>query len=180
MEGPTVWVQSNAQDGVGNTMNDGKVVIHGNAGDILGYAMRGGKIFVKGDVGYRTGIHMKSFQEKRPAIVVGGCAGDFFGEYMAGGVMVVLGLGNQRSPVGNYVATGMHGGVIFIRGKIEEAQVGKEIGLLSPTREDLRGLTLLLEEYCQDFGLDLDEVMKKRFCKLTPHSSRPYGRLYAY
>jgi hypothetical protein len=36
------------------------------------------------------------------------------------------------------------------------------------------------EEYCLDFEFSMDEIMRKRFRKLTPQSSRPYGRLYAY
>ncbi|MEK6590706.1 MAG: hypothetical protein AABZ11_08540, partial [Nitrospinota bacterium] len=62
MTGPTIIVNSFAQDGVANTMNDGKIVIKGHAGDVLGYGMRGGRLFVKGDVGYRVGIHMKEYQ----------------------------------------------------------------------------------------------------------------------
>ena len=38
----------NAQDGVGNTMNAGRVVIHGDAGDVLGYGMRGGRVVLVG------------------------------------------------------------------------------------------------------------------------------------
>ncbi|HHW15250.1 MAG TPA: hypothetical protein GXX28_10010, partial [Firmicutes bacterium] len=82
MDGPTLEVWGNAQDGVGNTMSSGRVVIHGSAGDVLGYAMRGGRILVRGEVGYRVGIHMKSYQDQVPAIVIGGRAGDFLGEYM--------------------------------------------------------------------------------------------------
>ena len=69
--------------GIGNTMNDGRVIVHGNSTDITGYSMRGGKIFIQGEVGYRVGIHMKAYKEKQPLIVIGGKAGDFFGEYMA-------------------------------------------------------------------------------------------------
>jgi len=42
MDGPRITVRGNAQDGVGNTMNRGEVIIYGDAGDIVGYAMRGG------------------------------------------------------------------------------------------------------------------------------------------
>ena len=51
MDGPSIIVNSNAQDAVGNTMNSGKVVIHGHAGDVLGYGMRGGKLFIQGRCG---------------------------------------------------------------------------------------------------------------------------------
>jgi len=96
MDGPSIEVFGNGQDGIGNTMNTGKIVIHGDCGDILGYSMRGGRIFIKGDVGYRAGIHMKSFNEKRPVLIIGGSAGNFLGEYMAGGIIIILGQKNQK------------------------------------------------------------------------------------
>lgn len=181
--GADITVLANAQDGVANTMNTGKVVVHGSAGDVLGYGMRGGKLFIKGDVGYRVGIHMKAYKNNIPVIVVGGTAADFFGEYMAGGILVLLGLtsnGNGKSIVGSWVGTGMHGGVIYLRGKVEEHQLGKEVGVKELTEEDKKELRKLLEEYCQEYGLDVDEVMSQEFVKLVPVSHRPYGRLYAY
>jgi glutamate synthase domain-containing protein 3 len=34
MDGPRITVRGNAQDGCGNTMNEGEIIIHGHAGDI--------------------------------------------------------------------------------------------------------------------------------------------------
>ena len=56
MDGPTIEVFDNSQDGGGNTMNAGNVYIHGHAGDVCGYGMRGGKMHILKDVGYRVGI----------------------------------------------------------------------------------------------------------------------------
>jgi len=181
MDGPTLIVRGNAQDAVGNTMNSGKVVIHGEAGDIAGYGMRGGKIFIKSNVGYRAGIHMKSYENKIPIVVAGGHAGDFFGEYMAGGVLVLLGLDIGDEPiVGDYCATGIHGGVIYIRGDVDKHRIGKEAGVEEPTSEDMCLLVDILKEFCCEFEYDLTRIMSKKFTKLFPYSSRPYGRLYAY
>ena len=80
--------------------------------------MRGGKLYIEGNVGYRVGIHMKSYKEQFPVMIIGGRAEDFFGEYMAGGILVLLGLNagaDDSSIVGNYIGTGMHGGVIYLR-----------------------------------------------------------------
>jgi glutamate synthase domain-containing protein 3 len=182
MNGPTIVVTGNAQDGVANTMNSGRIYIHGHAGDILGYGMRGGDVFVKGDVGYRVGIHMKGYEDKVPRIVAGGCAGDFFGEYMAGGVLVLLGLNlsSGRSLVGDFCATGIHGGVVFIRGEVESHKLGAEVGIEEPSADDLKLLDELVGEYCRAFDTDAKEVFSKPFLKLFPFTSRPYGRLYAY
>ncbi len=182
LNGPTIVVNGNAQDGVANTMNDGAIYIHGCAGDILGYGMRGGTVFVKENVGYRVGIHMKGYRDHVPKIVAGGHAGDFFGEYMAGGVLVLLGLGSDdgRDIVGDYCGTGIHGGVIFVRGEVERHKLGAEVGIDEPDENDRAMLEELVSEYCRAFGADREEIFSRPFLKLYPFSSRPYGRLYAY
>jgi glutamate synthase domain-containing protein 3 len=181
MDGPTIVTNSNAQDAVANTMNAGKVVIHGNAGDVLGYGMRGGKLFVRGNVGYRVGIHMKSFKKHIPIIIIGGTARDFLGEYQAGGVIILLGLKRDGMPMaGNYIGTGMHGGVIYIRGNVDPFQLGKEVSISPIDERDLERLKIHLREYSEDFGLSLDEVMNGQFIKLLPTHLRPYGKIYAY
>jgi glutamate synthase domain-containing protein 3 len=181
MDGPEIEVHANGQDGIGNTMNSGKVIIHGHAGDVIGYAMRGGKIFIKGDVGYRVGIHMKSYKDNTPYIVIGGCASNFFGEYMAGGVMVLLGLNNNGDPIaGDYVGTGMHGGMIYVRGDIEDRLLGREVKKMELDEADKQRLEGLVKEYCDHFGCNYDEVMSGKFIKLAPKSHRPYGNLYAH
>ena len=180
MNGAEITVNGNAQDGVGNTMNEGKVVIHGDAGDIPAHSMRGGKIFVRGLVGYRAGIHMKAFRDRVPVLVVGRTAGDYAGEYMAGGVMIILNLDNQdSSPAGNYLGTGMHGGAIFMRGQVDEFQLGQEVGLEDMTDEDRQTLNSVIEEYAETMNLDLT-IGPEEFIKLIPRTTRPYGKLYAY
>lgn len=192
MGGATVEVLASAQDGVGNTMDSGEVYIHGHAGDVIGYGMRGGAVYIRGDVGYRVGIHMKEFKSHKPLIVAGGCARDFFGEYMAGGELILLGLDSQgqRSDqplVGNYIGTGMHGGVIYLRGEVQPFQCGKEVGIFAAEEKDLASIKKHLEKYVElfatDFGSDpaelLEELLSSKWTKLSPTSSRPYGNLYA-
>jgi len=180
MNGAELVVNGNAQDGVGNTMNGGKVVIRGTAGDILGHSMRGGKILVRDNVGYRTGIHMKAYEGRFPIVVIGGNAKDYLGEYMAGGILAVLGIGCSNSPAGSYVGTGMHGGLMFIRGRIEPHQLGREVGLGKVDESDWAALKPALDEFCGAFGHDVSEFKPADFVKLSPQTTRPYGKLYAY
>ncbi len=184
MDGPTLRVKSNAQDNIANTMNSGKVIIEGHAGDVLGYGMRGGKLHIKGNVGYRVGIHMKGYKKQIPTIVAGGTAGDFFGEYMAGGVLILLGLEGtdvKTNPIaGDYLGTGMHGGKIFVRGEIDPTRIGAEVGILDLDENDHKLLKKCLEDFCADFDLSVDDIMKEPFKKLEPITDRPYGNLYAY
>jgi glutamate synthase domain-containing protein 3 len=181
MNGATIVVKDNAQDNIGNTMNAGKVIVHGHAGDVLGYGMRGGKLHILKDVGYRVGIHMKSFRENRPILIAGGKAGDFFGEYMAGGVLILLGMfsDDQEKPLHGFrFGTGMHGGVIYVRGGVDESKLAMEVGVFELTEEDREELEEYLRDYCKDFKLDLKEVLKEKFIKIIPKSSRPYGNMY--
>jgi len=182
MNGPRITVHGNAQDGCGNTMNEGEIVVHGHAGDTVGLSARGGRIFIREDVGYRAGIHMKEYKGKKPVIVIGGTAQDFVGEYMAGGVMVLLGLtlGDGLKHRARFIGTGMHGGVIYLRGSVEKYQLGKEVGVASLEAADLAVLRGLVDEFATFFGYNSDKPMGRDFVKLYPRFLRPYGRLYAY
>ena len=182
MDGPRIIVHGNAQDGCGNTMNNGEIIIHGHAGDITGLSARGGKIFVRDDVGYRAGIHMKEYHDKKPVMVIGGTAQDFLGEYMAGGILVLLGLSlsGKENHRANYIGTGMHGGVIYLRGNVESHQLGKEVGVSELEEEDWQILKKLVGEFAAYFGHDAEKILKHKFSKLFPLWLRPYGRLYAF
>ena len=180
MNGASLTVRGNVQDACGNTMNSGEIVIHGHGGDILGHSMRGGRIFVRGNVGYRVGIHMKAYGDTSPLIVVGGRAGSFLGEYMAGGVIVVLGLNSNKPLAGNFTGTGMHGGAIYLRGKIDKRSLGKEVAVASTDKKDAEVIENAVRDFCGYFRLGAKEILKKKFIKLYPHSARPYGNIYAY
>ncbi len=181
MDGPTLTVFGNAQDGVGNTMSSGRIIIHGNGRDILGHSMRGGTIFVRGDVGYRVGIHMKTYQSSVPVIVAGGRAGDFLGEYMAGGIIVILGLHNtaeNHELLGDWIATGQHGGAIYVRGEVDEDKLGNGAAPFPMTASDNKTVKKVLTDYCHVFGLSLESVLETEFTKIAPVSHRPYAALY--
>jgi glutamate synthase domain-containing protein 3 len=182
MNGPRIIVHGNAQDGCGNTMNEGEIIVHGHAGDTVGLSARGGKIFIREDVGYRAGIHMKEYRDKLPVMVIGGTAQDFFGEYMAGGIIILLGLnlGEGKNHKARFIGTGMHGGVIYVRGNIEEYQLGKEVGVADLEKSDRAALRKYVGEFARHFDFNADDILAQDFLKLFPRELRPYGRLYAY
>ncbi len=182
MSGPRIIVYGNAQDGCGNTMNDGEIIVHGHAGDIIGLSARGGKIFVRDDVGYRAGIHMKEYKDRKPVLVIGGSAQDFLGEYMAGGILILLGLnlGKREYLKANFIGTGMHGGVIYLRGNVRDYQLGKEVGAAELGEKDHQILRELVGKFASHFDYDAEEILRHKFTKLFPRWLRPYGRLYAY
>lgn len=175
LDGPTVEVFGNAQDMTGNTMCSGRIVVHGNAWDVTGLSARGGRILVKGSSGFRVGIHMKEYGDEKPTIIIGGSTGDYLGEYMAGGNILVLGrgMGEDRSPVGSFIGTGIHGGVIFVRGKVEQHQLGMGASISELTEDD----KVLLEELITDFETTFNTRVERgweTFTKIGPLSSRPF------
>jgi glutamate synthase domain-containing protein 3 len=178
LDGAIIEVRGNAQDATGDTMNDGKIIIHGNAGDALGYAMRGGSLFVKGNADYRTGIHMKKYKDKKPQIIIGGSAGSFLGEYLAGGLIVVLGIGTEEAPVGNFTGTGMHGGKIFIRTNKELAALPAQVTVDEAGKDELREIERLVGEFAEYFGMNAKSLLKDRFLVLKPNAKNPYKQLY--
>lgn len=131
-DGAVFEVFGNASDDIADTMHNGKVVIHGSARDVVGQTLQGGDIFVRGTVGNRAAIQMREYMDRRPFLIVGETADDYLGEYMAGGVVIVLNISGESRPVGNFVGTGMVGGSIYIRGKVEESQLG-----LAPKKSDI-------------------------------------------
>lgn len=183
MNGPRIIVHGNAQDAPGNTMNAGEIVIHGDARDIVGHSMRGGKIFVKGDVGYRVGIHMKEYKEQMPCIVAGGSAGDFLGEYLAGGIIVILGIDKKSdNVVGDFIAGGIHGGRIFVRGKVKENHLGFGAKIDKITEEDRKILEENLKLFAEKFNYNEKEILSfiPELTKIAPRSHRPFGDLYTH
>lgn len=177
MKGPQMFVYGNVQDGCGNTMNEGSIVVHGHAGDVAGYAMQGGKIFIRGDVGYHAGIHVRGYHTT-PGLVVGGCAGDFLGEYMAGGIILLLGLDLNEEGLHKtrFIGTGMHGGVIYIRGEV--LNIGKGAKIVDVNGSDLQVIHSLVKQFCNFFNFNFNEIIKQEFKKIVPLSHRPYGKLY--
>ncbi|HEC25060.1 MAG TPA: hypothetical protein ENI54_03510 [bacterium] len=180
MDGPTLIVNNNVQDNIGNTMNAGKILVKGDAGDVVGYGMRGGRIYILGDAGYRIGIHMKGYDEQFPVIIIGGKVGSFFAEYMAGGIIVLLGLNDNNSDefYGEYFATGMHGGTIYLRKKIDFSKYSKEVELYEADEDDMIFLKKYLIEYSDSFNIPRGQIMGKPFYKIVPSSARPYAHLY--
>lgn len=181
-DGAIIEVYGNIQDGAGNTMNNGRIVVHGSGTDIIGHSMRGGRIFVRDEVGYRVGIHMKEYKHKFPIIVVGGTAGDFLGEYMAGGRIIVLGLkkrGEVRDIVGNWLATGIHGGAVYIRGNVPEEKLGVGAKIVEMDEEDEKLLEKYVKEFCSHFGLEPGEILSSDFTKVAPLSHKPFAAFYS-
>jgi glutamate synthase domain-containing protein 3 len=101
---------------------------------------------------------------------------------MAGGILIILGLNLKEGEThrANYIGTGMHGGVIYLRGNVADFQLGKEVGVAELNENDHLNLEKYVGEFASHFGHDAKKILKHKFIKLFPLYLRPYGRLYAY
>jgi len=177
MNGHVILVHGNAQDGVGNTMHGGEIIVEGRAGDVLGMSMISGSILVRDDAGYRAALHMKQYGRAIPSVVIGGTAQDFLGEYMAGGRLVLLGLGRRKHGM-SFIGTGIHGGVIYMRGPFLHEQLGEGAEIAPLQSLDLDYLKAEIVKFEETFGLP-EEIAPNHFTKIVPKGKRPYSSLYA-
>ena len=138
--------------------------------------MRGGRIFIEGDCGYaRRHPHEGPIRSTSPSIVIGGKAGSFLGEYQAGGLILV-----PMGHAGAYLATGMHGGVIYLAHPLAQQDVRAGLVQEPVDADDLAVLAPLLDEYARLFDGEraLPSIPPEAFSRLRPESSRPYGSAY--
>ncbi len=187
---------------LGNTINSGELVVYGDSWDITGMSARGGNIYVMGEGGSRVGIHMKQFQDKKPAIVYGGRVKQYCGEYMAGGTIIILGLNykdaiiDHKKPVTreningkkikdhpepavqSFLGSGMHGGVIYVRGDVPDTSLGIYAVKDEFTAEDKEAITPLLKRFSELFNAPEEKLWSKKYTKIRPISSRPFGKVY--
>ncbi len=183
MNGPTLKVYGHGQNAIANTMDSGQIIVHGLGGDALAYGMRGGKLFVRDDVGYRVGIHMKEYREKVPVVVIGGTSGDYLGEYMAGGLLILLNRNNEEDIVTGHsdrtLATGIHGGAIYIFGyEVPEHLLGIGGTLSEASRRDREVIEEHVQAFCRHFQLEASPLLNRGLVKIQAAGSRPFARFY--
>jgi len=180
MSGPTIIVNGNADHAPGNTMDKGKVIVHGSAGDAVAHSMRGGRVYIRDNIGYRGGIHMKQYMEKRPILVIGGAARAFLGEYMAGGLLLVLGLSGIPPIEEQGVGSGIHGGEIYVRGKVNDIYLGVGARQMPITEEQEPMIRPIIEDFAKTFGIDAEPLLTSEYTRIAATSARPFANKYTW
>jgi glutamate synthase domain-containing protein 3 len=182
MKGPTIIVHGNADHAPGNTMDDGLIVVHGSSGDATSHSMRGGRVYIRDDIGYRGGIHMKQYMDKRPILIIGGTARAFLGEYMAGGLIIMLRLREERSkPFAEMgIASGIHGGEIFIRGDVADYSLGIGSAAQTATPDEITSIQSYITDFCSHFKDNPEEILQSAFTRIAPVSARPFANKYTW
>ncbi|MCX7705357.1 MAG: hypothetical protein N2115_03760, partial [bacterium] len=75
---------------------------------------------------------------------------------------------------------GMHGGTIYVRGRIPEVILGKEVRVFDVKEDEYYRIMPYLERFCGYFGEDVEKICKCGFQKIVPVTHRPYGKIYSY
>ena len=70
------------------------------------------------------------------------------------------------------------GGKMFLRSKCENVAFPAQVSVNPASDEDLEELKSLLGDYCEKFGLDLNEVLDAPFTVVSPDSGNPYRQMY--
>lgn len=180
MSGPTLIIHGNADHAPGNTMDAGTIIIHGSAGDAVAHSMRGGRVYVRDNIGYRGGIHMKQYLEKRPILVVGGSARAFLGEYMAGGLLIVLGMHGTPPVSERGIGSGIHGGEIFVRGRVDDSILGVGAKHKPASDDEKHMIAPIIRDFAAQFSVDAAPLLGSDYTRIVPASARPFANKYTW
>ena len=162
LNGSVIETFGNAQDAVGDTMNEGEIIVHGSIGGVDHAAVSLS--------GCCPGKHLP---------YIGGRTGSFLGEYQAGGIIIVLGLHDDGKPiVSNYPNTGMHGGKVFLRSDCKGIHFPHQVHAKPAEADDLEEIRPHIEAYCAHFGGSAEELLRSDFTLVTPDSGNPYRQMY--
>ena len=81
---------------------------------------------------------------------------------MAGGLLIVLGM-NGKVPVAERgVGSGIHGGEIFVRGKVEDKYLGVGAKQAPVTVEQMAMIHPIIEDFAKAFGIDAEPLLSAR------------------
>jgi glutamate synthase domain-containing protein 3 len=99
---------------------------------------------------------------------------------MAGGAIILLALdlAKDEEIVGRFCGTGIHGGKIYINGKVDKYKFGKEIEKVSLDKEDIVFLKKHIDLYSKFFKKDLAHLKVESFSKYSAVNKNPYANMY--
>jgi glutamate synthase domain-containing protein 3 len=184
MRGGRIFVAGNAGYRVGIHMKEFResvpaIVVGGRVEEYLGEYMAGGTIVVLGLPGLAGKPAESAFGPANAGTGLPGLAGkpaeSAFGPANAG-----TGLPGLAGKPAEFIGTGMHGGEIWIRGKVAPWQLGAEVGAVEPDPPSWARISALLADFTRETGMDCARFGRGEFTRLRPVSLRPYGRIYVY
>jgi glutamate synthase domain-containing protein 3 len=99
---------------------------------------------------------------------------------MAGGLIIVLGLGGGRPISEQGVGSGIHGGEIFVRGKIDNLCLGCGAKQAPVTEEQKTMIAPIIRDFAQSFGIDPAPLLASDYTRIAATSARPFASKYTW
>lgn len=149
MEDSTLIVEGNTGWYAGDNMMGGELIIKKNAGCNAGTYFNGGTMVIYGGSGSRVGYAMKN-----GTIIVCGDTGRWAGQMTLGGRLILLG------KVGQQVGESMYKGVIYVKEKEIEGNLGGNVYIDALTSEEKKELHDLFIKY--DIATEIDALVAIR------------------
>ncbi len=158
LKGTKIVVEGSAPADVGWLNSGATIVVKGDCGDTAAHCAAGGKIYAAGRVGTRSGALMKHDPKfDSPEFWVLKNTGSFGFEFMGGGIAVVCGWDCDSLPsvLGSRSCVGMVGGIIYVRGPIQDVADCVEIKSLDG--QDIEFLENGMAKFLQE--IDKSELL---------------------
>lgn len=149
MENTEIIVKGSAPADVGWLNAGGTIIVDGDGGDTSAHCAAAGKIYVNGRVGARSGSLMKHDPKyEPPEFWVLKNTGSFSFEFMGGGIGVICGYDSDNfdSVLGDRACTGMVGGVVYVRGKVDNVYI-KDVRIKKLENSDINFLKKGLKKF---------------------------------
>lgn len=151
LSGTRIYVDGSAPADVGWLNSGAEIIVNGDCGDTAAHCAAGGKIYAAGRVGTRSGALMKHDPKfEVPEFWVLKNTGSFAFEFMGGGIAVVCGFecDDLASVLGSRACVGMVGGIIYVRGNIQDIASCVEVKVLDDKDKEFlsSGLAVFLEK----------------------------------
>jgi glutamate synthase domain-containing protein 3 len=99
---------------------------------------------------------------------------------MAGGTVLVLARHGGPAVAERGLGSGIHGGEIVLRGRVDPAVLG--VGAMAvPLDAEARDRTRpLIEAYGEHFDVDVEPLLADDYTRIVPASTRPFANKYAW
>jgi glutamate synthase domain-containing protein 3 len=137
------------------------------------YQKRRAAIHLKGWDNYIDGFKYELERRSPPVVLFGRRVKDYFMEYAQGTVGVVLNLYDFDSPIGYYVCSGMTAGRAFIRGKVDDSQLGVNVKKGKLEKEDRELLIAEMKGFHDCFsGVLQSERYERNLDRLMMHCEK--------
>jgi len=122
--------------------------------------------------------YRKKVEDRQPPVIVfGRRVRDYFMEYAQGTIGVILNVYDVMSPAGYYICSGMTAGKAYIRGIIDDEQLGVKVAKSPINDEDREFLSAQIKGFYRTFDKRLMQSYQQRLDRMMESFDKDAGQL---